>query len=174
MGSYLLVAFAVAAAEPSIADLDWMIGDWTFEDRATEAAGFKYEERGTRSCRWAMRHQYIRCESQGGTTARPRTYVNYFNYNPAEKRFEMVSMWSNHPPKDIRAGQATPSRREVVLRQLRPERDDDGIVKQSWAVLKFDGDATWTWESGSRMDGSQEDGPVRFRDVAVRRTAPAR
>ena len=168
----LLLLVAATAAEPSIRDLAWMIGDWAFHDVATEAAGFTYEEKGLRSCRWAMRDQYIRCESQGGTAARPRTYVNYFNYNPAEKRFELVSMWSNHPPKDIRVGQAALGGRELKLRQLRPERDDDGIVKESWAIMRFDGRATWTWESGSRPAGTAEDGPVRFRDTAVRQPAP--
>lgn len=167
VGAMLLLA-AATAAEPSIKDLEWMIGDWAFHDVATEAAGFKYEEKGTRSCRWALRDQYIRCESQGGTAARPRTYVNYFNYNAAEKRFEMVSMWSNHPPKDIRAGEAAAGGRELRLRQLRPERDDDGIIKQSWAVMRFDGKGSWTWESGSRPEGAADDGPVRFRDVAIK------
>lgn len=171
MGALLLLLAAAAAGEPSIKNLEWMIGDWAFHDVATEAAGFKYEEKGIRSCRWAMREQYIRCESQGGTAARPRTYVNYFNYNPAAKRFEMVSMWSNHPPKDIRVGEAASSGRELKLRQLRPERDDDGIVKESWAIMRFDGRATWTWDSGSRAESAADDGPVRFRDIAVRRPA---
>lgn len=168
MTGAVLLALAAVTADPSIKDLGWMIGDWSFHDVATEAAGFKYEERGTRSCRWALRDQYIRCESQGGTAARPRNYVNYFNYNPAERRFEMVSMWSNHPPKDIRVGEAGDGGRQLKLRQLRAERDDDGIVKQSWAIMRFDGKASWTWESGSRPDGAADDGPVRFRDVAVK------
>jgi hypothetical protein len=171
MDALFLLLAAAGAAEPSIKDLEWMIGDWAFHDFATEAAGFVYEEKGIRSCRWELREQYIRCESQGGTAARPRTYVNYFNYNPAEKRFEMVSMWSNHPPKDMRVGEAAADGRELKLRQLRPERDDEGMLKQTWAIMRFDGTATWTWDSGSRAEGAAGDGPVRFRDIAVRKPA---
>jgi hypothetical protein len=170
-GVYLLLAAAVAGAEPSIKDLGWMIGDWSFHDVSTEAAGFSYEERGIRSCRWALRDQYIRCESQGGSAARPRTYVSYINYNASAKRFEIMSIWSNHPPKLVQYGQLSPDSREFRIRQARPERDDDGNVKESWAIMKFDGRETWTWDSGSRPEGAANDGPVRFRDVAVRRSA---
>ena len=162
---------AAAAAGPSIKDLSWMIGDWAFHDVATEAAGFKYEERGIRRCRWAMRDQYIRCESEGGTAAKPRTYVSYLNYNGAAKRFEMVSMWSNHPPKDVRYGQLSSDGRELRVRLPQPVKDDDGIVKDHWAVMRFDGQSTWTWEAGSRAEGALDDGPVRFRDVARKKSA---
>ena len=164
----ILLALAATAADPSIKDLSWMIGDWAFHDVATEAAGFNYEERGTRSCRWALRDQYIRCESQGGSAARSRSYVSYLNYNAAEKRFEMVSMWSNHPPKLVQFGELAASGRELRLRMPAAQRDDDGKLKQSWAVWTFDGKSTWTWDSGSRVDGAPDDGPVRFRDIATK------
>lgn len=164
----LLLMLAATVAGPSIKDLSWMIGDWAFHDAATEAAGFKYEERGIRRCRWALRDQYIRCESEGGTEAKPRTYVTYFNYNGTAKRFEMVSMWSNYAPKDVRYGQIAGDGRELRLRLPQPERGEDGTVKDQWAVIRFDGRSTWTWEAGSRSEGAADDGPVRFRDVATK------
>ena len=169
-GGLLLLA-AATAVEPSIMDLGWMIGDWTFRDVSTAAAGFKYEETGTRSCRWAMRQKYIRCESLAGMSPRDRSYVTYLNYNPAAKRFEMVSMWSNHPPKAVHYGQISADGRELRLRQSQPDRDDDGVVKESWAILRSDGQSRWTWESGTRREGATDDGPVRFLDIAVRQPA---
>jgi hypothetical protein len=171
MPGYFLLLVAAAVAEPSIKDLGWMIGDWTFRDVATEAAGFEYEERGTRSCGWAMDSAYIRCESHGGTAGKPRTYVTYINYNAAAKRFEMVSMWSNHPPKTVHFGAIAKGGRELTLRLSQPTKDDRGILKDQWALVRFDGKSTWTWESGERLGDAPADGPVRFRDVATRKAA---
>ena len=162
----IALLLAATAAGPSIRDLSWMIGDWTFHDVATEAAGHKYEERGTRSCAWAMRDQYVRCESQGGTAARPRTYVTYVNYNAPQKRFEMLSMWSNHPPKVTQYGQLVDG--ELRFVSAAAETGDDGIAKHSWARMRPEGKAGWVWDSGTRPVGATDDGPVRYRDIAIR------
>ena len=167
----MVFALTSAEPEPSIRDLGWMIGDWAFHDSATDAAGFNYEEKGQRSCRWALQDRYIRCESAGGTATKQRSYVTYLNYNAFEQRFEMMSMWSNHPPKLLQVGQMARDGLELRLRSVQPTRGDDGVVKNHWAVLRFDGKSRWTWESGSRPEGAVNDGPVRFRDVALRQAA---
>lgn len=164
-GALLLLAAAGTDAA-SIQSLRWMIGDWVFHDVATEAAGFRYEERGTRSCRWSLEDQYIRCQSAGGSEAQPRSYVVYINYNAAAQRFEMVSLWSNHPPKVVHYGQWRDG--ALLLRSAHPEVGQDGVARRAWAVLRPTNGSTWTWETGFQVEGSAEDGPIKFRDVATR------
>ena len=100
----LLLGFSVLpahAADPSIKDLNRLIGTWQFEDRSLPALGFEYLETGTRACAYALDEAYIRCVSTGATKGKLRTYEFHFNYNAIDARFEMVAMFSNYGPKQI-------------------------------------------------------------------------
>ena len=72
--------FSIAAAgetsphEPSIQDLDVLIGKWRYVDQSTELAGFDYRETGTTECAYALDDAYIRCDGEGVFNGKSRTF----------------------------------------------------------------------------------------------------
>jgi hypothetical protein len=152
---------------PSIRDLSWLIGVWEFDDRSTAAAGFDYQETGTRTCAWALDDQYIRCESRGTSRGRTRTYVFYINWNSITRQFDMLSMHPNTPRKALMSGLATNGGRHLDLRSETVV--DDGIATRSWATIVFDGKDRVVWESRSNRGTDLPDHwPMRFREEARR------
>ena len=169
-----LFAGLVLQASPSrpIDQLAWLIGDWSFSDEAQPAAGFAYREVGQRRCDWALDRTYIRCESRGSTARAERTYVFYITYNARTGRFEMTSLYGNIPDKLTKSGMTENDGRTLVLRG--DPYVEEGHTRRSWSILRYDGEASYVWMSGSGPDGSPEaepGGAVRFLDRVVRTTA---
>ena len=155
------------APGPSIRDLSWLIGVWEFDDRSTAAAGFDYQETGTRTCGWALDDQYIRCESRGTSRGRTRTYVFYINWNSITQQFDMLSMHPNTPRKALMSGRATSGGHHLDLRS--DVVIDEGVASRSWATITFDGKDQIVWESRSNRGTDRPDHwPMRFREEARR------
>lgn len=164
-----LVALALAAEpQPEIRRLDWMIGEWDFADESTSPTD-DYEERGVRSCGYALDGQYIRCESRGTSRGRTRTYVFYLNYNRELRRYEMLSMWGNVPGKALQVGSASADGRRIELQTETPYAEG-AEIRRAWAVITYDGAGAYVWDSGSGPDGAPR-GEARYRDLARRRAA---
>ena len=157
----VLGAIAAAAAAPAaataqdspLAQLDWLVGSWTFEDAAL--AG-EYRESGTRDCAYALGGDYIRCESRGiDHRGRERTYLWFFNYNPAEERIEITSLFRGYAPKLLYT--ATVHEGGHRLEISFGTWQGDHIVVDGGATVTYDGADRYVWEN------------PRFRDVVTRR-----
>lgn len=159
---------AESASKPTIRDLDRLIGIWEFEDAATENAGYEYVETGTRICAYALDDKYIRCESKGKAKDKERTYVFYFNYNDADERFEMLSMFGNYSRKILYHLTVSEDGRRIDLTTgPNPEEDE---IERSWATISFQSDDQFTWESRLNKGGDLPDHwPVTFRETARRK-----
>jgi hypothetical protein len=155
------------APSTSVKDLAWLVGVWEFDDRSTAAAGFDYQETGTRTCAWALDDQYIRCESRGTSRGRTRTYVFYFNWNSITQQFDMLSMHPNTPRKSLMSGRVTGGGHHLDLRS--DAVVDEGVTTRSWATIVFDGKDRMVWESRSNRGTDPPDAwPMRFREEARR------
>lgn len=154
----LLCSMAAAAGsasgqEPSIAQLDWLIGEWTFED--VELDG-EYRETGTRVCSYALGDEYIVCESRGvDHRARERSYRWYFNYNAQDQRYEITSLFQGYPRKLLYTATIHDGGRRMELTYGSWEGDQ--VVIDGGATVTYNGSDQYVW------------GNDRFRDVVTRR-----
>ncbi|MEQ8330294.1 MAG: hypothetical protein RH859_07540 [Longimicrobiales bacterium] len=143
----------LTAQEAPITQLDWLIGSWTFDD---EALAGEYRESGTRDCAYALGGDYIRCESTGvDHRGRERTYLWFFNYNQAEERFEITSLFQGYPAKTLYTATVHDGGRRLEVSFGTWE--GDGIVVEGGATVTYDGADRYVWEN------------ARFRDVVTRR-----
>lgn len=165
----VLALSAVYGESPHPIDrLSWLIGEWTFSDEAQPAAGFAYRETGTRRCGWSPDRSYIRCESHGRSGDVERTYAFEFRVLHGSGTVEMIS--SHGDSRTVSRGRIESGGRVVrLMSDPYPER---GQTRRRWAVIRYDGDRSWVWETGAGAVGTPEaepDGPVKFRDTAARR-----
>jgi hypothetical protein len=157
-----------SSAEPSIRDLDRLIGTWEFEDVATAAAGLDYREAGTRVCAYALDDQYVRCDSKGVIRGTERTYVFYFNYNKLERRFEMVALHGNYPRKTFYTVAVFDGGLRIELTSEKLPGDQS--PNRSRATINFEAGDRAVWETRISKPGQPSNHwPVAFRDVAYRR-----
>lgn len=153
MGCLLVVPQGAAGQEPSIRDLDWLIGEWSFEDE--EIAG-DYRESGTRTCSWALGGDYIRCASEGRDhRGGARTYVWFINFNANEQRFEITSLFQGNPRKYLYTATLHDGGRRLEVRFGSWEAD--ALHFEGGATVVYDGRDRYVWEN------------ARFRDVVTRR-----
>lgn len=164
----LVISFAAvlpAAAEPSIRDLSWLIGRWSFEDRSTPATGYDYAESGVRECAWALDDRYIRCESRGVSKGKTRTYVFYLGFNSETGRFEMLSLFGNTPARALYEISVSEGGRRL---DMVSSYDEDGQPRRTWGVLTYDGSSSYVWESTSGPANAAQRPPTRFIDTVRR------
>ncbi len=143
----------LSAQESGIAQLGWLVGEWTFADEEIDG---EYRETGTRVCAWALGGEYISCESRGvNHRGRERSYVWYFNYNDVEERFEITSMFQGFPHKTLYTAVAHDGghRLEISFGTWRGNE----IVIDRGATVTYNGTDQYVW------------GNDRFRDVVTRR-----
>lgn len=145
------------AANPSIKNLDRLIGTWRYEDRSLPALGFDYLDTGVRTCAYALNGAYIRCVSVGHSNGKSRTYEFSFNYNSIEERFEMVAMFSDYGPKQNYVVTVNDGGRRIDLVGQRTTRRGQAYSDQSWATIVFDGDDTMTWTTRRNRSTSHHD-----------------
>ncbi len=154
----LLASAAVApgsayAQEPGIRQLDWLIGEWTFEDVQIDG---EYREVGTRVCEYTLGGDYIVCRSRGvNHRQRERQYVWYFNYNADEERFEITSLFQGYAGKALYTATLHDGGRRLEVTY--GSWEGEGIVVEGGATVTYDGADRYVWEN------------PRFRDVVTRR-----
>lgn len=164
---WLFCAEAHAAPSRHLGRLSWLIGAWSFEDRATPAAGFDYVEHGERVCAWALDHRYIECVSSGRTERGQRTYRHFWTWNEDTGRVELVSFFGNTSARGFAFGAISTDGRTIVL-TTEPETED-GVSATFRYIIHFDGEASYSWESSRRLgDEGSDQWTTRFIDRAVR------
>lgn len=141
----LIVTAPTNAAEPSIKDLDRLIGTWRYDDRSAPALGFDYRETGTRTCAYGLADTYIRCISEGVANGKSHVYEFNFNYNAIDERFEMVAIFSHYGPKMFYVVTLREGGRRVDLLAPRMPRNGQTYTDQSWATITFDGNDRMIW-----------------------------
>lgn len=152
LGSVALPTTA-SAQDPSIRDLDWLVGEWTFDDAQIEG---EYRETGTRDCAYALGGDYIRCESHGTDhRGREREYVWYFNYNADDARFEITNLIQGFQRKLLYTATLHDEGRRLEVSY--GSWEGDRIVVDGGATVTYDGVDRYVWET------------ARFRDVVTRR-----
>ena len=145
----VLWVFGIAAAEASkksTQDLSAFIGKWRFVDESTELAGFDYREEGTLHCYYAYGDAYIQCDGEGDNGRATRTYSGFLNYNSITDQYEWVGIFANHPEKAFFVLTVSEDGRRIEMRG-RPMNQRDGSTTQNWAVVEFDGDERFTWDT---------------------------
>ena len=165
----VLALSAVRAESPHPIDrLAWLIGDWTFSDEAQPAAGFAYRETGVRRCGWSPDRSRIRCESHGRSGDAERIYAFEFRALHGSSAVEMISRHGDS--RTVSRGSIEEDGR--VMRLVSDPYVERGQTRRRWAVIRYDGDRSYVWETGAGEVGTPEaepGGPVKFRDTAVRR-----
>ena len=77
-----------------------LIGVWDTQDTYHPETGSPIVERGVRTCELVMHGSYIQCETIAPRpNGRERSYRFLINFNADSSRYEMLSIWSNIPPK---------------------------------------------------------------------------
>lgn len=158
LGLLLLCVMAVttgvlSAQERGIEELEWLLGEWTFED--VEIDG-EYRESGTRVCEYALGDEYIVCESLGvNHRGAERAYLWYFNYNGEDQRFEVTSLFQGYPRKLLYSAVVHEDGRRLELTYGSWEGDQ--VVVDGGATVTYNGSDQYIWEN----DG--------YRDVVTRR-----
>lgn len=162
----LFVGMNVSANDKrSIQDLDWLIGDWVYEDASVSGT---YRDTGTRSCRYTLADKYIVCESHSSSESEhQRSYLFYFNYNQSDKRFEMVSMNNDYPRKNLYVFVVDKSGHH--LKVSNSAWTAEGMDENNAATITYDGTGQYVWEIRSG-EPDEETGivPVTFVDTVTR------
>lgn len=89
-----LSATAVAARQPedkqALADLEFMLGQWTLETSYANGA----KASGTRECAYALRKTRIRCATESlFADGSARDLVSYFSYNANTNQFQEMTIY---------------------------------------------------------------------------------
>jgi len=153
---------ATTDAQPSIRDLDRLVGKWTFYDEATPLAGFDYREEGTIECRYAVDDAYIRCDGVGHRNGKTRSFVEYINYNFITEQFERVGIFGNHPAKAVFAMTLSDDGK-MIKQKGTPMQQRGGYFTRNWGKIRFVNDDHYIWETRvNRSDEDPDHWPLKF------------
>jgi len=148
VSAFMCVGAAVAekpSPEPSIKDLDVLIGKWRYVDQSTDLAGFDYREEGETECQYALGGKYIRCEGSGVYNGKSRVFVEYINYNQFTEEFQRVGFFENHPAHARFTLQISEDGKRIEQRGA-PMDQRDGSVTRNWGVITFIDDDHYNWD----------------------------
>ena len=166
----LALASKVAADDfkKSTRDLAKILGEWSFEDASADGSG-SYRETGTRSCAYTLEETYIRCESRGRSAkGKDRIYLFYFNYNAADRRYEMHALHSSwsQTQRFTLSIEADGSWR--LLRPAAPNADG-GASRSNWGTVRFPDANSMVWETRlNSSDEAPDKWVLAFIDTSVR------
>jgi len=166
----VLLATGVAEAQPapSVTWLSPLIGVWATRDTYHPLTGEPIVEDATRTCRLVMRDAYLECES---VVTRPngtgRTYRFLINYNRITSRFEMLSIWSNHPPKAVQSLAPNAARDRWVLEDVAVIGDNE--ASDHWSELVIESGQRIVWTGRRVKDGvDPRSAPISFSETWTR------
>lgn len=161
----LQIGAAAASESPMISKLDWLIGDWNYEDKSLNG---DYRETGVRSCAYTLNEKYILCEMHGVTNSgKKRAALMYFNYNHLDKRFEMTALFNDYPRKNLYAIEVFDGGHRLELKNN--SWSNDGFTWMNSASIQFDGEGRYVWDIRTgRPDPETGKHPVTFRDTVVK------
>lgn len=166
----VLVGVSVNAQEPSIKDLDAFIGTWNVEEATIADERREVNERGIRTCSYALSDTYISCETRSRfeKTGKERVYKFLINYNQVDKRFEMVGVYSNWGRKNLYTFTVQKEPLRLDLRGMFPAVEN-GIERRSWDLIEFEGKDKYTWTvRRNKSTDAPTEWPLLFQEVAMR------
>lgn len=145
--------------------LDWLLGEWTFEDAQVNGS---YWERGTRICKRVLEEQYIRCESIGTSNkGHQRSYHFILGYNSMDKRYEMLGLTSSYPRQNLYI--ITPSVDGHELEINNHFWTSEGIVASNNATITYNGRNQYIWHiRNGELDPQTGQKAVGFIDTVTR------
>lgn len=150
LAAFLVSGFVTSttatAEEPSIRDLDALIGTWEFFDEATELAGFDYREEGTQTCQYDLDDAFIRCDGTGHARGKTRHFSMYINYNAFNGTYEMIGLFGNFPEKSFFTIKPSADFKRLELFGKRMNQRD-GSTTQNYGVITFTDPGAFTWET---------------------------
>lgn len=166
----LLLAAGAAEAQPapSVAWLSPLIGVWATRDTYHPVSGKPIVEEATRTCKLVMHDAYLECES---VVKRPdgtgRTYRFLINYNRITSRFEMLSIWSNHPPKAVQSLAPNAARDRWILEDVAVVGDNES--SDHWSELVIENEKRIVWTGRRVTDGvDPRSAPISFSETWTR------
>ena len=133
---------ADSETENPMGKLQWLLGNWTFEDNQVNG---EYWERGTRDCVSVLHDQYIRCESIGvSNSGNERSYYFILGYNRTDQRYEMIGLTSSYPRQSLYAIEVSDDGKTLELQNH--FWTAEGIEPLSPATIHYNGVDKYVWE----------------------------
>jgi len=162
----LLPELARGDGDDPIRRLDWLIGEWAFDDIAIDG---HYRETGTRNCEYALNDTYILCQSVGTSNkGKIRSYHFYFKYNREDERFEMIALTGYYPRTDLYVLELSEDNRTIEIKTGTWTKD--GLKPQSEATIIYDGTDQYVWNiRHGEIDEATGRPKVSFRDTVTRK-----
>ena len=178
IGPTLVLALVMIAAPRGLTaqsvsdDFGQLVGVWDTRDTYHPVDGPPLVETGVRTCRLALRDQYLQCDTEA-VNARgiERTYRWMINYNRILDRFEMLSIWSNVPFKAVSALQDIEGQAGWRLASVAVVGSDE-VDPPTYSELKIETPDRIVWTGRRVSEGvSPEEAPVSFVETWTRRGA---
>ena len=166
----ILFSVTVARAQPAIGWLEPLIGVWDTEDTYHPVSGEPIVERAVRTCGRVLHDVYLQCETVATRPdGRGRSYRFLINYNGTERRFEMLSLWSNVPHKAVQALTPDGERRRWQIVNVAVIGDGAG-PNEHWSELVIESPQRIVW-TGRRVAAgvAPATAPISFRETWTRR-----
>lgn len=141
----LLVTSARAsyAQERNIKALSNWLGTWHVDEVFMPGTKNEIRTKSTRTCAYFLKDTYIKCETIEHNEKGAREYQFLINYNEQNKRFEMLSVYSNwsQQRRDVIVPDSAGTRWDVIGL---PTIEHD-VERRIWGVMEFKSDKiTWT------------------------------
>lgn len=167
----ILLTFSVQqfAQEQSVKNLDLLIGTWDVEEAMVSGSNLTVAEKGLRTCSYILSDTYILCETRSrGQNGKERIYQFFINYNKLDKKFEMISIYSDWDRK--RFDTITIDEKAGRWNLMGAPTTENGVERRIWGVIQFEGTDKfiWTVRRNKATDTPMEWTEI-FRETAVRR-----
>lgn len=164
----ITIATTQVDAQTPLDALRPLIGVWDTHDTYHPETGPPIVERGVRTCDLVLHGSYIQCETIAPRpNGRERSYRFLINFNGDSARYEMLSIWSNIPPKLVQRLTPTDDNRRWTISNI-------AIVgaepSSHWSELVIETPARIVW-TGRRVRAGQNpaDAPISFVDTWTKR-----
>ncbi|WP_190810635.1 hypothetical protein [Flagellimonas sp. S3867] len=154
---FLFVTMSSFSFSQSIKDLDFLIGTWKIVETIYPGTDKEYQEIGTRTCKYYLNGNFIKCESETMVqkNGRKRHYSYVINYDKKENCFRATNFAHDFPlhgqfkwfldKENERIIAITPKNviEDRFFRATISYADKNRLVWNGWASV-FEKDKDWT------------------------------
>ncbi len=144
----------------SIQDLDFLIGTWELSEVANPGTPSEYIEKGTRTCEYYLRGNYIKCESNGVRKGRDRSYTFLFTYEKKEDRIKLIKISSDFDAHSIKSW-AIDKENKIIT-------EEDMTGYQFVSSISYENRDEIIWRGYSPKVGKEPSLQLVFEERAVR------
>jgi len=164
-----LTGLAEHPPESPMDKLDWLLGEWTFEDVSVDGS---YRETGSRTCTLTLHDQYILCESIGVShNGHERSYYFILGFNRMDGRYEMIGLTSSYPRQNLYI--IVPNENGDTLELTNHFWTEDGVVPSNTATITYNGSDQYVWQIRSgEVDPATGQKAVGFIDTVTKLPFP--